>query len=229
MNTLANFLEITQRVRQECGISGVGPTTVVAQTGELQRIVDWVNDAWIDVQMAHQDWQWLRKSASFITIAGTPTYTPVAAGVTDFGMWARDTFRNYLTSTGVNSEISMDYMPYEAWRDTYQINANRSVQTRPIVISIAPDKSICLGPYPAAGYTITGDYYSVPSRMSLDADVPTLPSQFRLAIVNKALMYYGSYESAPEVYARGEAEFSKIMARMNLDRLPEVGFAGALA
>ncbi len=96
-------------------------------------------------------------------------------------------------------------------------------------MSIAPDKSICLGPIAADGYTILGDYFSVPSEMASDSDVPALPTQFHMAIVYRAMMSYGAFESAPEVYQRGEVEFMKLMRRMTADRSPETVFAGALA
>jgi len=34
-----NFLQLAQRVRQEAGISGDGPVSVVNQTGEMKRVV----------------------------------------------------------------------------------------------------------------------------------------------------------------------------------------------
>ena len=42
-------------------------------------------------------------------------------------------------------------------------------------------------------------------------------------------MSYGAYESAPEVYQRGDLEFGKLMRRMTADRIPETTWAGALA
>ena len=62
-----------------------------------------------------------------------------------------------------------------------------------------------------------------------DDDTPALPVQFHMAIVWRALQFYGMYESAPEAVARGEREFDKAMARIAIDRLPGVGLAGALA
>ena len=50
-----------------------------------------------------------------------------------------------------------------------------------------------------------------------------------MAIVYRAMMMYGAFESANEVYDRGETEFGKIMRRMADQRLPEVTFGGALA
>lgn len=223
---------MVKRTARECGIT-TSPSTVVNPSGlEAQNLIGWVTDAWNDIQTAHQDWQWMRQSASFQTVDGQPIYTPLECGIADgtFGMWARDTFRCYTTAVGTNDEIEIDYTPYEDWRTAYQLGALRLTRTRPIEMTITPQKYIGLGPYPNGNYTITGDYYTAPTVMALDADVPTgLPTQFHMAIVWKACMSYGAYEAAPEVYQRGELEFGKLMRRITVDRLSELTFAGALA
>lgn len=224
-----NFLTLTQRLRQEAGASGTGPVTVISQAGELARMVSWINSAWMDIQSVHQDWEWLRSSASFPTVASQATYTPAQCGLSDFGMWARDTFRNYDTSVGTSSEVYMEYVEYEAWRDSYQYGALRSSTSRPMVMTITPAKAIGLGPVPLVGYTVTGDYFKVPTEMTLDADIPALPTQFHMAIVWRALVIYGYYEENQSIVQRGQMEFDKIIRRMAIDRLPEATGPGALA
>jgi hypothetical protein len=224
-----NFLEICQRAQRECGIATT-LTTVVGQSGEHRRFVDWVQDAWNDIQTVHQDWEWLRQSVSFVTISGQATYTPLECGITagTFGMWARDSFRNYETVGGVNTEMTTSYIGYEDWRQLYQLGAHRDTRSRPVQISITPAKSIALAPYPSAGYTVTGDYYTAPVTLSIDADTPLLPTQFHMAVVWKACISYGAFEAAPEVYQRGELEFKKLMRRLERDRMPEIVLSAPL-
>lgn len=302
-----NFLALFQRLKTECGVSGSTPTTVVSQTGEYGRLVNWVNTAWMDIQMMRRDWDWMRRTATFPTVTGQPIYTASQIGLTDFGYWARDTFRNYanptatfsiaspcvmtlqshnlavgdtiipfttgalptgltagvtyyvksspsadtatlsstpggsaintsgaqsgthtissnnvLTFTGLRSEIFMSYVDYEFWRDGYEYGALRQTQTRPTVVTITPTDGIGLGPFPISGYTVLGDYYSVPSEMSANTDTPALPTQYHMAIVYRAMMSYGAFEAASEVYQRGEAEFNRMMRRVAADRLPEI-------
>ena len=225
-----NFLALTQRLRLEVGIAGSGPITTVGQTGEMGRLVAWINQAWMDIQATRKDWGFLRKSTSFATSDGVYNYTAAAAGAPDLGLWDLETFRSYSTSVGLTSEIMMDWDQYDSWRDQYLINANRNVRTRPMVVSVKPsDKSLNLGPVPAAGYTITADYFAVPSELSGDTATPVLPVEYHMAIVEKAKMYYGAYESAPEVFNQGQAEFTKWMRRLATDYLPPINFAGTLA
>lgn len=231
-----NYLALTQRLWLEAGASGTspGPSTVIEQTGEYNRLVTWVNAAWQDIQTAHTDWDWMRSSASFATVAGSTIYTlgsgagTVGVTAATFGAWARHTGRVYLTSAGVVDEQLLDYIPYEVWRDSYLIGSLRSTNERPTVVAISPAKGLALPPT-LAGYTVTMDYFTAPVDLALDADIPAMPAQFHMAIVWRALMMYGAYEAASEVYDRGELEFGKLMRRMTADRLPEMVLAGALA
>ena len=300
-------------MRQNCGVSGADLTSVVNQTGESLNLINWVNEAWLDIQAQSQDWLWMRRTITFPTVLAQPTYSTSQIGLTDFGMWARDTFRNYqnpvvtvtiaspgvftlaghglsfgdtvtpfttgalptglssgsavyvksvlsadtftvsltlggtaiattgsqsgthtLTSnnyvlfSGFKSEIFMEYIGYDDWRNTYEYGALRSTRTRPLNMTITPDKSIGVGPFPDAGYTIVGDYYSVPTEMAANTDTPSMPDKFHLSIVYRAMMAYGQYESAPEVFSRGQAEYMKWIRRVHMDRLQEVMGPGAL-
>lgn len=223
-----NFLQLVQRLARDTGVAGTGPSTVVGQSGDSGRLVNWISSAWTDIQTIHPDWQWMRASASFATIDGQATYTPAQCGVTDFGAWDRNSFRNYDTAAGTSSEIFMTYQEYEIWRDEYQMGSMRSVRTRPYQVTITPAKAIGLGPTPTSGYTVIGDYYTVPTEMTLDSDTPSLPTQYHMAIVYRAMMFYGAYHAANEVYQHGQTEFKRIMARITTDRLPDIQFAGAL-
>lgn len=191
-------------------------------------MVEWFNSAWMDIQGYHQDWGWLRTSTSFVCVSGQASYTPTQAGATNFGMWVRDSFRNYPTATGTPAEIRMNFMEYEYWRDLYQFGSNRTSTSQPAYFTITPAKSIGLGPVPTGDYTVTAEYFTMPTELSASTDTPSLPTQYHMAIVYRAMMMYGAYESAQEVYQRGEIEFKRLLRRMENDYMPEVTFGGPL-
>lgn len=225
-----NYLQICQRIRRKCRISGSGPTTVVGtQVEEYARILDWANESWMYLQTMRPDWLWMRTSMTFPTVLNQASYTLANIGITDFGNWDTLTFRNYVTATGQASEIDMEYLPYDKWREKYQFGAIRFSPTRPIEFTVTPNLSIGLGPVPIAGYTVTGDYFKVPTEMSTDADIPGIPVQFHMLIVYKAMMYYGASEAAPEVYQEGETEFNKMLARMTVNQLADFELGGPLS
>lgn len=229
-----NKLALAQKLVEKCGISGAGPVTTVAQTGELKRVVGWIDEAWTAIQQVRADWEWMRASALFSTVGGQATYTAVQCGVTDLAEWimnSRDcTFRCYLTSSGAVSEVDLSYMPYDAWRNVYQFGSMRAAQSRPMSITITPDQSIGLGMTPdSADYTIVGDYFREPSVLADDAAIPAMPARFHMLVVYQAMQYYAQYEGDEYVRQTAEREYNKMMARMTIAQLPEVTVGGALA
>lgn len=237
-----NFLQLCQRLRLECGASGTGPVTTANQKGELLRIVTWIQNAWIEIQSKHQDWEWLRRPINgmtmvdgisipvgFPTVQAQATYSPQQIGISDFGMWKRDSFRNYNTAAGITSEIFMEFIHYEMWRDNFQYGALRESYSQPDQFSITPDKSLGLGPVPLVGYTVIGDYFQCPQDLVNDNDIPAMPSQHHMAIVYRALQDYGYYEENPGVVQRATAQLRPIMTRLENDRIPDVQVPGCLA
>lgn len=249
-----NFLALCQRACVECGVASntavaTALPTVVGATGSVGRIVNWVNDAWTDIQMDHDDWEWMRASqilgsgVSFTTVNGQFSY-PLGTGAgtvgvlaDNFGKWVEkdpdgsgSTFWNYATASGFSNEIRMAVIPFGRWRTGYMANSQRNTRTRPVVVSVGPDLSLNLGPCPNDQYTITGDYYVAPSQMVNDSDTLVgLPARFNMLPVYRTMMKYGGYESAPEVYQRGSEENAGMYAQLQAVRAPEIAWAGALA
>jgi hypothetical protein len=242
-----NYLQLCQRTATECGVaSGSSITsalpTVIGATGSLARIVNWVATAWTELQMAHEDWIWMRssnilgKGVSFQTIAGQASYPigvgPGTVGIAwaDFGKWDEEAFRNQTTTEGYLDEIFMDNIPYDSWRDSYMLGAMRGVKTRPVAIAVGPNQSLNLGPPPDAEYTITGDYFVAPQELALDTDVPLhIPSRFHMLIVYRAMIEYGGYEAATEVTQRGIDKNARMYAQLLSVRAPRMVMGGALA
>lgn len=218
-----NFLELVNRTRVECGVSG--PTLPTAQnlSGEAARIAAWVNSAWVDIQTAKEDWQWMRAPVEFNTITQQQIYTPTQAGVAStFANWKRDSFRCSSVGQNYGDEQLLNYMEYTTFRNLYQYANMRTTYARPVVVTIVPgtNKSLGFGAIPDQPYVISAEYYKKPTEFSADTDEPDLPSRFHMMIVYRAMMYYAGYEAAPEVYSRGEVEFKRLMNRLDIDQLP---------
>jgi len=226
-----NYIQLVQRLAVEANSSGASPVTVVGQTGEYSRFVNWISTAWVDIQNLHNDWEWLRKSVSFSTATGKATYSPDAdILLTDFASWKIDSFRIYPTSVGFGGERFLTKKGYNAWRDLYQFNNFRTTYSPPIEIAVAPDKSLCLGPTPdATGYTVVGEYFANPVSLTDDSDVPAMPSRFHMIIVYRALQMYAYYESAPEVMARANFEYARLVSQIEQDQMPIAQAGMALA
>ena len=224
-----SFLQMVKRLRQESATSGSDPVTTVLQTGDIKRLVDWVSTAWMDIQTEKNDWFFMRQPISFNTVAGQSSYTSAQTGTTSFGNYKRDSFRQYLVSSGFGSEQRLNFMPYDTFRDMYQYATMRTTTQMPVIFTIDPSKNFLLGPIPNDIYTVNGEGYAMPTEMTLDTDRPTMPSQYHMAIVWRALMYYGQYEAASDAYSHGQNEYRRLMNKLYIDQMPDIIFGAPLA
>lgn len=228
-------LDMVRRCASECGVTKDPVNqieTIIDATEDIGRIVGWIISAWRDIQDLESNWKFMRRSCSFLTVAGQASYTSLECGITanTFGRWYLDSFRNYLTAGGVNGEMPMSCEDYDCWRNTYQLGSYRNVTARPFVVTELPDLSLGLGPTPLVGYTILGDYYASSVDLSDDNEEPALPERHnRMGIVGAAMMQYGEFEGAPEVYSRGERMYKSFISRLRRDELPPIRMGGPLA
>lgn len=227
-----NRLQLVQRLREKSGSTGTGPVSTVNQTGESLRLVNWIDEAWNEIQMASRFWMWMRKDFSFDTAIGKNFYLPSATsgevGISDFASWHGDTFRLYAAATGRADEQFLVEWSYDTWRDTYDFGIQ--VAQRPAVWAPrSKDKAILLGPSPDQVYTVTGQYQASPLAMAADTDVPGLPAQFHMLIVYKAMLLYAGYEAAPEVYNEAKAGWRTMYSLLREDQLEEPSFGEPLA
>lgn len=230
-----NYLQLVQRLRSEVGASGTGPSSVIGQIGQSQRLVDWINTAWLEIQGVHNTWNWMRQKFAWETVAGTGDYLPTAvtntltgSAITDLRYWYKDTFRAQKKSIGIQDEQWLVEWEYNVFRNTYRFNLQ--VNGRPVVFAENPQgKAIMLGQIPDDVYIITGEYQQRPYSLVANDDVPNIPEYYHMAIVYKAMEYYGLYEAAPEVLARGKSQYQALLTQLEHEQLQEVTLGNPLA
>ncbi len=221
-------LELLVALWEECGVSGSQPSTTINQTGLLSLLVNWNDRAWNEIQTKNEDWDWMRSSnilgdgMSFQTVNLQTDY-PLGTGAGTCGV-ASSVFT---TTRGIYDETPMKCINFDSWRDAFMLGAMRNAPTRPTVVAIGPDKSICLQP-PTGAYTITGDYYVKASAMMFDDDEPVgLPPEYHMLIVYRAMMKFGRYDSAAEVLEGGRGEYANLLGSLESKQLPKITAVGA--
>ncbi len=225
-----NFLQLAQRLRQEAGASGNGPAAVTGVTGESKRLVDWINTAWLEIQGLHDTWDFMREQFSFEVPQDTGQISPDAAGITDFRYWHRDTFRSQRTAIGIQDEQWLVEWEYQTFRNTYRFNLQRELEGRPVVFAVFPNgKDVMFGPLTDEQYTVIGEYQRKPSSLVAETDEPDLPEHLQMAIIYKALEYYGYFESAGEVVSRAQKQYTAIKAQLEREMLPSIYLGDPLA
>lgn len=211
-----NYLQMVLRLGQEVGASGT-ITSVALATGEYKRLSSWVAQAWLELQMDQREWNWMRKATTFPTVAGQQAYDPPV----DLDHWVNDSFRVYYPT--VDNEQFLSQMEYNSFRDVYILGTTRTSQGWPTVVSIDPNKKLLLALLPDIVYTVVADYFTVPTELSADDDVPGIPSRFHMLPVYKAMEWYASYENAPEVANRAVVAYRNMYDQLVLDQLPMLG------
>ena len=59
--------------------------------------------------------------------------------------------------------------------------------------------------------------------------MPAMPERFHMMIVYAAMMYYGIFEAANEVYARGEKYYNKFYSKLSTDQAPPITGIGGFS
>lgn len=203
-----NLLELVQELWRESGTGGPQPSTVVGQTGEAGRLVQWIRQADLEIQQKHSDWNFLWGQDSFDTVSGTSTYTdPVSGGASEFD---EDTF--FLDST-----TKLECVRYSHVRQ--EVRASGTGQ--PYRVVLMPDGTLRCDPTPGAVYTISFDYWAKPTSMNAgDTAESVIPAEFHQVIVGKALMHYAEYENAPEIMQKGQRMYADWILPLEAKELP---------
>lgn len=198
------FKELCQRVRQECGITGTGPDTVVSQTGDYKRIVDWVASAYKDIQQKWIDWKFLWAEGTAIAmVAGTRDYDVVS------GCNAVSTDTVYLDG------LRLDFVPYETYRtakDTWD-----DQDGTPTEFTLLPTGEIRVFPTPEAadaGLQLTYEYHKLPVEMTVDADEPLFDEAFHDVILHRAKWYWAIWDEAQLEAAGANALYAEAVRRL---------------
>lgn len=217
-----NYLALCQRLVQEIGISGGGPSAVTGQTGQLQQVVDWVQRAWLDIQLMRPNWNFMWEEFTFDTVVDQRDYLASAVSITDLSLWDTSSFLIYEKALDTNDQNEMLFKIYSRWRGEHRRGMTARLSDRPQNFTLLPNNKVRFEPKPDKVYQIDGEYKRVAQTFAADADVPTnLPDDFHLIIVWQALKYYASYEDAPEVMDEAEIHFSDLLYRLEQEQLPE--------
>jgi len=218
------FLQLCARFVQEAGIAGGGPTTTIGQSGQLLQAVNWVSQAWEDIQIMRPNWKFMHEFFTFDTVASTRDYPPGDQSITDLNQWDQGSFLIYEDAVGTSDENHLPYTTYGEWRTAYRAGMASVATGRPVLWTIMPSpaNSVRLQPSPDKVYKISGEYKRTAQLFTADADVPTnFPDDFHILIVWQALKSYGFHQDAPEILDQAEVNFDNLLTRLEIEQLPD--------
>lgn len=202
---VTTFLDLCQQLVEDAGISGTF-TSVAGQTGEFKRVVDWVVRATTEIEGVWFDWDFLHNFHTFNTVIGVSDYPAPS----NHNLWDDKTAK----------------IPAEEFQLLFEMWTRRKrdfaspVAGDPFEFTVLPDKAIRLFDTPVRIQTIAIEYWQVPTVLVNNADVPSMPKQFRDIIVAKALQFYANYESADEVKTQAIEIFTVRMRQLESHSAP---------
>lgn len=187
-----------RRVILESGVSNVTLGTTLNQYGEAANFVNWVDDAWEEVQELF-NWPSLWERAILAV--------PSGASSVDGGLpvWRYDTTEG-VTRIG---DAPLVFLPYSDFKVMY-----RTVQPGvPSAWTIQPNRTLALNAVVESETPVTVERFNLPGRFTQDDSVPALPAGHHMMIVWRALMMYGGFDEAGAAYQRGASEYRKAKKR----------------
>lgn len=220
-----NLLQLTQALKRETGLSGGGPASVVTATGDDARLFNWINWAWRDIQLMHESWLWRRGSAlgQVTTQETLHNLASPGFGLSDFADWKPENSEYqpsaWRVTDGQANEQTLKFLPWDAYRTQFVMGTH---QPGPIQYwTLAPSGEMWVGPTPDAAHMVRADYIKDVQDMTADADTPAMPARFHNLIVWRALIEYGGYDAASEVYQRADRNYAMGLSALLQAQLPQ--------
>lgn len=210
-----NFLQLCQRVRQECGITGNGPTSVIGQQGQMAKVVDWVRTAWLEVQNVRTDWDFMWGNLTFDTASLEDAYTTNTTNIDTI-----DDLMIYEKSKGRSDGKSLEQVSYQELRDYYLQGGEET--GRPVKYAIRPDKAIVFAPTPIEIYTVSVDYYKTPVSLAANTDEIDIAESKHEVVMYKAMMYFAAHFEAPMLYQHSQAQYDRLINELEFKQMPEM-------
>lgn len=211
---MPTFLELCQRVRQECGVAGEVPA-VTNQTGVFKKIVERTARAWTDIQAARPYWDFMRsQNGPTSLVIGQREYTLTAAPFSLTNLSKFDPKAAFIYETSTADETKLDWITYDAFRVYYRTYPDG----RPTRIYQGLNGVIGFDFTPDKTYKVTLDYWKTATILAANTDVPSLPEQYHDVIVWKSVMMFAGSESATELYNYAKSMYTPLYHELLVDQ-----------
>ena len=203
-----NYLQLVQRAIRKSGAKLAVPSTVVDQTGITQLFVDWVADAWKDIQIERLGYYpRISRDLSMALVDGTYEYSLPAT------LEGVDTRSLTVDLAGV-AQAPLYFCTYDHYRTT--IDRQTRAEGKPQYFTLTPSNSLVLWPTPDAAYTLRYDGIliaqifdstDVAGAGTSDILTPTgLRTEYQDAIVWQAIIKYAMHYEDGAKLAEAQAE-----------------------
>ncbi len=213
-----NYLELVKRAWTESSQSGGGPVSVVGMSGHQQKFVDWVRDAWVDIQQYSDEWVFLKNSAVCTLTSGQESVLSAILGIADLkkplvvfimvdGQWQQLPLSISLSSSGEWSQVNK-----QSGRPTKVYFSNGSFSFDSI---------------PDANYQLKIHYVKSPQELMTNADTPWCDASYHRTIMWHAVKTYAADDGDQALYNRANMAYEAALMAMLSDLTPRFTFGAS--
>lgn len=225
------FLDLCQYAARESGTIPSGqPASVIGQSGRLGSVVDWVRQAWIDIQNSRNDWLWMIEEYDAEIIPGVERFSAVDLSVPRVSRWLHEDADGTPFTTihdpdlGRADETRLRFMD---WRDFYTTRMRGVIEhNRPSLYSVDNQGRIVFSPVPDRTYRIRGLYRKSPQILTGNEDTPEMSSDHHALIAWKALIYLAANDESMKQLPVWDLNVRTMTSNLERDQLPQVRIAG---
>lgn len=193
-------------------ITGTTPTAVTGLSGDQDRMVDHLNDAWLHLQQERRNWAWKHTTVTKATVAADNDYVIASSpwNLTDLGTWDREALR--LDDGTSADDRRLEFWLYEDWINIYGYKELASPTQSSIPTSAIwreEDATLLLYPSPDDAYNITFRYWKSTAEMGDATYTPTLPSDFHRMIAWYAVFLFAKDQGDSDLQNNAMDEYRR--------------------
>ena len=225
---MATYLELCQQALARSGAGTASSIPTVADaTGFEADVVDFVREAWVQIQGDQENWLFMQEEFTADLVADQGRYTPADLGITSFRTWRTDA-RWYITDTA-KSTITGGELPeisFQRWRGRQQVTL---ADQRPTYYAIHPTLDLLMTPTPDRAFQISGEYQIGIQTLTDDGDVPQrLPAEYHDIIKWKAINMIHGYDEAMESESFSVKQYAIVFNNIKRIYLPKTTLTPAI-
>ena len=186
---MATYLELVQKAVRKSGAKIDVPTTIVGADGLIELFVEWVKDAWKDIQIEHLGWKWrISRDLTLAITSATDEYSlPATLEYADL--------RTFSVYENITDEYQLKFLPYGYWR-TQLDKLSAATPAKPQSFTVTPDDKLAFYPPPDQDYFVRYDGLLKVEILddTDDDDTPTgIDDVYHDGIMWRAVMYYAAH------------------------------------
>lgn len=242
-----DFLKLVKRLATETGTEleskidsvAIPPATAYGETTEHRtRLIQWIQQAWLEIQEDQEDWNWMVQTAQMSMVRGQVSYN--IGEIVNIGCeeviydhlrpWVATLDYRYIWMVDGSTDRPNPQMCYYVPTEQFfgEVDRYNDQSFGPASrYSIDRKGDIHFDSTPQTDdYHIEFEFKALPQELLLDTDVPKLPLKFHMLIVYKAMQYYAAFDEAATQYNRASKLYRDWMNKLRMAELKEYTLPG---